>query len=85
LGKRRCHNRRWQSGTGGKYFGINQSKLKKIKKIDSNAVIIMVPAMGHENFVKEAVLSGAVYFLVKPIKEENLIEVLSKIIEYEGT
>lgn len=55
--------------------------LKEIKKFDPNAVIIMVSAMGHENFVKEAVLSGAVYFLVKPIKEENLIEVLSKIIE----
>jgi len=41
----------------------------------------MVSAMWHENFVKEEVLSGAVYFLVKPIKEKNLIEVLIKIIE----
>ena len=55
--------------------------LKEIKKFDPNAVIVMVSAMGHENFVKEAVLNGAVYFLVKPIKEENLVEVLSKIIE----
>lgn len=50
--------------------------LKKIKAYDSNAKIVMVSAVGQEAFIKEAVLSGATTFIVKPFKKETLIEVL---------
>jgi two-component system, chemotaxis family, chemotaxis protein CheY len=50
--------------------------LKAIKKIDSSVKIVMVTAMGQESLIKEAVLSGANSFIVKPFKEEKLVEVL---------
>ena len=50
--------------------------LKKIKEIDSKAKIVMISAVGQEAFIKEAVLSGATTFIVKPFQKEKLIEVL---------
>lgn len=50
--------------------------LKKIIAYDNNAKIVMVSAVGQEAFIKEAVLSGATTFIVKPFKKEKLIEVL---------
>lgn len=35
---------------------------------DSNAVIVMVSALGHQDMVKEAIVKGAKYFIVKPFK-----------------
>ena len=35
---------------------------------DPNAVIIMVSALGHQDMVKEAIVKGAKYFIVKPFK-----------------
>lgn len=51
--------------------------LKEIKKINPNAKVIMISAMGQETMVKEAVLSGAIGFLVKPFKEESVVKSLS--------
>jgi len=53
--------------------------LKSIKKIDSNCKIVMVSAMGQETFVREAIISGAKGFVVKPIKEEHLVKTLNKL------
>ncbi len=39
-----------------------------IMKVNSNAVIIMVSALGHQDMVKEAIVKGAKYFIVKPFK-----------------
>ena len=50
--------------------------LKKIKEIDPSAKVIMVSAMGQEGIVNEAILAGALGFLVKPIKEDALIKVI---------
>lgn len=52
--------------------------LKAIMERDKNANIIMVSAMGQEAMVKEAVLSGAKGFIVKPFKEETLVKALEK-------
>ena len=38
--------------------------------------VIMVSAMGQEALVREAVINGADSFIIKPFKEEKLIEVL---------
>lgn len=53
--------------------------LEKIKSIDSAAKIIMISALGQETWVKKAVMLGAKGFIVKPFKEEYVIETLSKL------
>lgn len=53
--------------------------VKAIKKIDSNAKVIMVSAMGQESLVKEAIINGAKGFIVKPFKEEYLIKAMDTV------
>ena len=57
--------------------GIDAIKL--IKAIDNNARIIVISSMGHEILVKEAIVAGAVCFIVKPYKEDAVIKQLSNI------
>ncbi|NLJ89454.1 MAG: response regulator [Clostridiales bacterium] len=52
--------------------------LKEIVKNDPQANVIMVSAMGQEMLVKEAIISGAKSFVVKPFTEDTLIKVLDK-------
>ncbi|MBP2633287.1 MAG: cheY2 [Firmicutes bacterium] len=54
--------------------------LKAIRNFDKNAVVIMVSALGQERYIKDAVLNGAKYFLVKPFKEDDVIETIRKIV-----
>ncbi|SHI68381.1 response regulator [Lutispora thermophila] len=53
--------------------------LKAIHAISPNANVVMLSAMGQEVMVKEAIMSGAKSFVVKPFKEEHLIKTLEKI------
>lgn len=53
--------------------------LKDIKKIDSGAKVLMVSAMGQEKLVKNSIIAGAKGFIVKPFKEDKLVEALSKL------
>jgi two-component system, chemotaxis family, chemotaxis protein CheY len=53
--------------------------LKAITKLDAKAKVVMVSAMGQEAMVKEAILSGAKYFIVKPFTEDIVIETLDKV------
>ncbi len=53
--------------------------LKSILEIDPKAKVIILSAMGQESKVREAVLSGAKTFIVKPFKEEHLIQTLNKL------
>lgn len=53
--------------------------LKKIIAFDPNAKIIMVSAMGQERMVKEAIISGAITFIIKPFKEDHVIQTLKKL------
>lgn len=53
--------------------------VQMIREYDPNAKIIMISSMGQECFVKEAILSGAKGFIVKPFKEEYVIETLLKL------
>ncbi len=53
--------------------------LRAIKSFDSQAKVIMISALGQESHVKEAVMMGAKGFIVKPWKEEYLIETLKKL------
>lgn len=53
--------------------------VQMIKEFDPNAKIIMISSMGQECFVKEAIISGAKGFIVKPFKEDYVIETLAKL------
>lgn len=53
--------------------------LKHIRSFDPDAKVIMITAMGQERLVKEAILSGAKSFIVKPFKEEHVVQTLKKL------
>mgnify|MGYP003900350187 CR=1 FL=1 len=54
--------------------------LREIRAFDPGANVIMITAMGQEALVREAVMYGAKSFLVKPFKEEHLINILKKLL-----
>jgi two-component system chemotaxis response regulator CheY len=53
--------------------------LKKIREMDPDAKVVMVSAMGQESMVKEAIMNGAKSFIVKPFKEDHIVQMLTKI------
>ena len=53
--------------------------LKHIRSFDPDAKVIMITAMGQEHLVKEAILSGAKSFIVKPFKEDHVVQTLKKL------
>ena len=54
--------------------------LKEIKKIDSNAKVIMCSAMGQQAMVIDAIQAGAKDFVVKPFQADRVIEAINKTI-----
>jgi len=60
-----------------------ESGLEAVKKIMSHSPtvkIIMVSAMGQEKIVEEAIALGAKSFVVKPVKTEDLIKTVEKVL-----
>lgn len=53
--------------------------VRMIRAEDDKAKIVMVSAMGQESMVRDAIMSGAKSFIVKPFKEEQVIETIQKI------
>lgn len=53
--------------------------LQGILKEDSKAKIIMMTAMGQESMVKQAIISGAKGFIIKPLKEDHVVQTLGQI------
>ncbi len=53
--------------------------LKEIRKADPKAKVLMVSALGQEAMVRDAVVSGAMGFVVKPFKEDVFTAALSKL------
>ncbi len=53
--------------------------LNAIKSLDKSARVVMVTAMGKEEIVRQAIMSGATNFIVKPFNEEKVVAVMSKI------
>ncbi len=53
--------------------------VQMIKEFDPEAKIVMISSMGQECFVKEAIISGAKGFIVKPFKEEYVVATLEKL------
>jgi len=54
--------------------------VKEIKKLDSNAKIIMCSAMGQQAMVIEAIQAGAKDFIVKPFQADRVIEAVKKVL-----
>ena len=54
--------------------------LKEILRYNPKAQIVMVSAMGQEAMVREAIISGAKGFIVKPFKEEGIITAIKKLV-----
>jgi len=54
--------------------------LKAIIAFDSHARVVMVSAMGQEAMVRDAIVSGARGFIVKPFKEDGIIAAIKKLI-----
>ncbi len=54
--------------------------LKNIIEFDPDAKVIMVSALGQEEFVKEAIKNGAVDFIVKPFNADRLREAVQKVL-----
>ena len=53
--------------------------LKEIKAFDPDAKVIMASTLGTQNYLLEAIKSGAADFMQKPIKDEEVFKVLNKI------
>ena len=53
--------------------------LREILKLDPKAKVVMVSAMGQEAMVRDAILSGAKGFIVKPFKEEGILSAIKKL------
>ena len=53
--------------------------LRAIRAYDKNARIMMVTALGQDAMVREAVLAGAMAFVIKPYKEDAIVEALRKL------
>ncbi len=54
--------------------------LKEIKTAHPDAKIVMCSAMGQEAMVMEAIKLGALDFIVKPFKQERIVQTVSKIL-----
>lgn len=53
--------------------------VQEIKKIDPEAKIVVISAIGEDHLVKEALKCGASGFIIKPFKEEQVIDVIRSV------
>lgn len=53
--------------------------LKEIKKLNSNAKVIMCSAMGQQAMVIDAIQAGAKDFIVKPFQADRVLEAIGKL------
>ena len=53
--------------------------LKEIRAFDATATVIIVSALGQESYVMDAIRSGARNYLVKPVQDNKLKEVLDRL------
>lgn len=54
--------------------------VKEIKKLNSNAKIVMCSAMGQQAMVIEAIQAGAKDFIVKPFQADRVVEAVKKVL-----
>jgi two-component system chemotaxis response regulator CheY len=54
--------------------------LKEIKRLNPNAMITMVTAMGQQAIVIDALKSGAQDFVVKPFDPDRVLDAVKKMV-----
>ncbi len=54
--------------------------LRQIRAKDPKAKVVMCSAMGQESMVMEAIKLGALDFIVKPFKEDRIIQTVTKVL-----
>ena len=54
--------------------------LEEIMKINAQARVVVVSALGHQELVKQALLHGARHYIVKPFQRENVFRVFDQIL-----
>lgn len=55
--------------------------LKEILKIDPKAKVLICSALGQQSMITESIRAGAKDFVVKPIKDERIMEAIRKVLE----
>lgn len=55
--------------------------LEKILEYDKNAKVIIISALGKEDLVKKALLSGAKNYIVKPLDRNKVLERIKLVID----
>lgn len=58
--------------------------LQQITREDPDARVVMCSALGQEALVIEAVQAGAKDFIVKPFKEERVLDVVRRVTKRQG-
>jgi two-component system chemotaxis response regulator CheY len=58
--------------------------LQQITREDPDARVVMCSALGQEALVIEAVQAGAKDFIVKPFKEERVLDVVHRVTKRQG-
>lgn len=54
--------------------------LKAIKKVDPEAKVIMISALGQKEKVRDSIVAGAKDFIVKPFVAEKVAEIVSRVV-----
>ena len=54
--------------------------LQLLRKIDSQAVVIMVSSLSGKDKIVECARAGASHYILKPFEEEKVAEVLQKVV-----
>jgi len=54
--------------------------LKEIRKLDPNAKVAMVTAMGQQSIVMEALKAGAKDFVLKPFQSDRVLATVKKLV-----
>ncbi len=54
--------------------------IKDLRLIDPKAQIVVVTSMGAERMIRDAIQYGAVNFIMKPFDDEQIVEVIKKLV-----
>ena len=55
--------------------------LKDIREFDPDAKVVMCSAMGQEAMMADAIRLGALEFIIKPFKPEQIVETVQKLLK----
>jgi two-component system chemotaxis response regulator CheY len=56
--------------------------LEKIIEFDANAKVVMISALGKEDLVKKALVTGAKSYIIKPLDRKKVLERIQSVISH---